>query len=493
VIAADVVIRGAGARASVLVGVSGATLLRVAPPEGARAAVSIARLGLRFNAPASADSSAVEAVGSGARLSLDEVEITQARDGVRVDRRATVCAQALTVRGSLGRGVVLFEDSHGYFRNVLVQGSREGGILAVRSHVDATRPAVLDNGRDGLALRDVRSGAACDRDEDCVDTEPPCPGFTHAQTCVARIVPGGSPPMRGQCRSTDQLVDLVARGNQVTALRAERPDDDRSRWGEPGPVVRGTRLVLTGTRVPTGLTGGDGLYVGAGAHVTLDSELMGRGDAARGLGSAIVGTTRTGILVDGDRRTGPVSPGELRQSGWLAVDGALIGSNRGPGLFVQEDSTVARVAFSTVDDNRALGIGVTTSGSVAEILCDQCINTRLGTLETTGGSRATFTVGDGLSMSEGTGGPRRSGGEREVTAIAGSEFSGNGRFGIVVAATGVSAQLRSGNTGSRNGLSVPQGSLDALGVSPGSVSPIAGLAPAPTDFVIASGTLNATR
>lgn len=498
-VTADVVIRGAGVRATVLVGMSSSTLLRVAPPEGMRALVSITRLGIRFNAPTSgcasaadagAGSIAVEATGAGTRLSLDEVEIVRAGSGLHVDQGATVCARALTVRGSLGHGVKLLAEAKGYFRDVLVEGSCLGGILADHSHVDATRTAVMDNGRDGLALRNVRSGRSCMSDADCVDAELPCPGFlpefTHAQTCVPRRLRGNT-TAEPRCRSTDQLVDFVARRNQVTAMRAERTGVDLETWGEPGPVVYGTRLVLTDTGISPGLVGGDGLYVGAGAHVTLDADLRPRGDAARGLGSAIVGNTRTGILVDSDRRDDMRFPGELHQYGRLDVDGALIGSNRGPGLFVQEDSTVGRIAYSRINDNRALGIGVTTRASVATILCDQCIHTRLGTLVTAGSSGVMFTVGDGLSMSEGSGGPvAPDGSRRDRTVIMGSVFSDNQRFGLVVQ-DNVSAQLQGGNSGSGNALEVPVSSLRTLGDP---ASPIYGRAPAPATPVIASGSLN---
>lgn len=419
-----VALRGSGAASTFLVGPAGAGALRVTAPAGATVAVTIAALSIRS---AGADVGVVGVAGAGATCTLDGVVVEGGGDGLRADEGAAVCATGFTVRAGGQRGVVLLGGSRGFMRGFVVRDRGGVGVLVDRSHVTLDRGLVASNARDGVAVRGALRGAACATDEDCAAASP-CPGFALAQRCVRGLGAAGE----RRCRSLDEVSDVAILGNRVTGLRAARttPTADEVAAGLrdavlswPGPSVVGTRVIVAGTQPVSGAPGGDGLYVGAAAAVSLDGEVT--SDADRGHASEFVGNARAGVLVDGDRSGTAGVPDPLRQAGRLSLAGALVASNRGPGVFVQERAMVDLVAFAEVTDNAALGLGVTSGGGVALMLCNRFIGTRLGTITPENAAVRPFVVGDGASMAQGTGMGAR-------LRVVDSEFSGNQRFGLVL-------------------------------------------------------------
>ena len=102
----------------------------------------------------------------------------------------------------------------------------------------------------------------------------------------------------------------------------------------------------------------------------------------------------------------------------LATRGALVASNGGPGIIVQRGATATEISYARVVDNAGLGLGLTEGTRVGEILCDQFVDTRPATLQTTAGP---FRVGDGMSIYAAS-----------VDRVADNELSRNGRFGAVL-------------------------------------------------------------
>jgi hypothetical protein len=199
-------------------------------------------------------------------------------------------------------------------------------------------------------------------------------------------------------------------GNGVSALRVE------------GAALRVELddVLLAGTLVPDGLTGGDGLFVGGGAMVETDVTI--ESDAQRGTGSVFIGNARTGILADGAGTE-------------LSVRGALVGSNGGPGIYVQSSALASLIGFSRIDDNLALGIGIAASARAGMIPCNEIVGTRNDALATEVGA---VEVGDGLSIASSEG----------STEIVGNVFSRNERFAALF--TDANATMAD-NTGEDNG------------------------------------------
>jgi hypothetical protein len=246
---------------------------------------------------------------------------------------------------------------------------------------------------------------------------------------------------------------------------------------QPGPIVRGARLVLAGTGVPAGAVGGDGLYVAATASVSLDEDIA--SDRRRGRGSEFVGNARTGVLVDGERVSADPSlvvPSSLEAPGRLVVAGALLASNVGPGMFAQGRAEVPRFAFSEVSDNGALGLGVTTGARVASIQCNRFVYTRAGTLRFTDPALRPLAAADGASFADDG---------RGAVELVDTELSENARFGLVSA--GVVLRLRGSTRGSGNGFGV--GLRGVAAVVEGTADAVTGRAPAPMTFEVTRGDL----
>ncbi|MFO0604796.1 MAG: hypothetical protein U0324_16555 [Polyangiales bacterium] len=440
VLTRSVAIVGAGAGATVLRAEAGVGGVRVSS-SGASVAVTLAGLTVRGDPAAPA----VEAEGAGATLTLRGVALEGGADGLRVLRDAVACAADVTARGARQRGVVAAEGAAVFLRGAVVRGNGEAGVIADRSHLHLERSLVAANGRDGVAIRGALRGGACMTDADCA-APPPCAGFELARRCVADFGAGAA----RHCTTVDVVTDVAVLGNAVTGLRASRspPTAAEAAAGRSeailawaGPRVLGARVVIAGTRSLAGAPGGDGLYVGPTATVALDPDAA--SDAERGLLSELVANARAGALVDGDRNAaaGPVPPA-LRQAGRLTLGGARVASNGGPGVYVQERAVADRIAYTEVADNVALGLGVTSGGGVPLMVCNRFVGTRLGVITPEEPTSRPFEVGDGASLAQGAG----TGGR---TRVVDSEFSDNGRFGLVL--DGYDATLDDGANGGNRG------------------------------------------
>jgi hypothetical protein len=277
-------------------------------------------------------------------------------------------ASGLTIEDAGKVGLVLRDGAQADIGSLLVRSSARYGIVTEASRIAIDGGLVSGHGLDGIALLGVTGGA----------------------------------PHR--------LARFAASGNGVTGVRVERG------------VLEAERLLIQGTHVPEGTSGGDGLYAGDGARVILDAMLTTDGD--RGNGSRLVANARTGALAAG-------------MGTELDVRGALIGSNEGPGVFLQDRAVSNLIGFSILEDNGALGIGVASQASILEIPCDMFRGTRTATLRTTAGD---VEVGDGVSIVETPAGTS--------TNVHGNLFLNNERFACVM--TGSDATLRD-NTGEGNG------------------------------------------
>lgn len=416
--------------------------------------VTLVGVSVRYEAPPSGASTpaALAVTGGQAHLQLREVVIEQPGRGVAVTEGATLCAERLTVIRATDTGVQLQAGAHAYLKNVAVRESGGAGVSAGRSHVVLDASFVASNRHDGVSIVGAVTGGACRTDAECA-AAPACEGFltglSHARSCVALSATGATPSV---CASVDELRDVVLRGNTVTGLRAQRarPTDAEVSAGmggavfaAPGPVVRASRVVVAGTRAPTdGSVGGDGVYVGPGATLSLDPGASPTAET-RGRLSEIVANARVGLLVDGDAATDTTVPNANRVGARMDAQGASVVSNHGPGVFVQNRSSVGRFAFSVVGDNAAVGFGLTTGSSVAFFQDDQFIDTRAATLTlVTGTSTVRVTTGDGVSLANPAG----------EALFQDDQFIGNERVGLLVA--GGTARLMGTNQGARNGYGV---------------------------------------
>ena len=446
----SVALRGVGATGTILTGPAGAAVVRVvaSDPAGEPVAVTLAQLGVRPTTAGTFGIGTVTVEGAGATLTLRDVAVALAGDGVSASRGATLCAERLTVERAAGHGVLLDTGAMAFLREVLVRDGARVGVLSHRAHLDIEGGRVSGHTLDGVAVLGARLGSMCSTPADCAAPSP-CPGFTFAQDCVA-----------GQCRSKVLLRDVAVLDNRSTGLRAEQSstlpgEAPGAVLARPGPDVEGTRLVVCGTRTTAAREGGDGLYVGPSATVALDRGVT--GDANRGHASEFVGNARAGVLVSGTREP---AAGTLQPNGRLEVSGARLASNQGPGMFVQQRAEVSQLAFSEAADNGALGVGVASGGAIPLLLCNQFIGTRTGTL-VDDLTRVSVTVGDGLSMSEGIPEGTR------AAMIQGNEFSDNTRFGLVL--NSFTATLAGDNRGSGNGFGVGSYGSTLTGTSPGTI------------------------
>jgi hypothetical protein len=201
-------------------------------------------------------------------------------------------------------------------------------------------------------------------------------------------------------------------------------------------VVDAERLVLSDTRVPAGTVGGDGLYLGATARLTVDEALNTAAAALptpamrdallRGRGSLLVRNARAGILADGDRLTETgADAGTSRDpaaASELALYGAFIASNSGPGVFVQRRAVATSVSYADLYDNSQLGLGI-SGGGIYEANCTTVHGTRLGYFTPENSAVSPFLIGDGASFADQS--------TSTMASINYSHFDDNARFGAI--------------------------------------------------------------
>lgn len=451
-VSGPITIRGTGAGQTVLVGPDGADAIHVRAMGSDVLAVSVQGFTVRFGGSdaGSASSVGIRASGASARVTLRDVEISRAQDGLRVEAGATLCAEGLTVTRASGFGVRLDDGSHGWFRRLAVREGGGGGVFARRSHLVVDTGLVADNARDGVGITGTVTSDACATHEDCAPLDA-CLGFRHERRCeqsFAVTSDGVHPaiPAATFCRSVSVLSNVALLRNRISGLRAERAlpqGDERADYvrnnsvlAAPGPNVRVERAVIAGTRPAEGpRVTVAGVLVGPTATVTFDPDIT--TEARQAAGSEIVDNDGIGVLADGDP-FGPdggfaigevVIPRELVRAGTLDLSGALVGSNHGPGVFVQNRAVAERVAYSRLDDNRIFGLAV-ASGGLRLGQCDQFINTRQGTFPATTPGATPFQAGDGVALQTAA---RPEAWRTEInTLFFDSEFSRNARAGLLV-------------------------------------------------------------
>lgn len=458
---ADVVVRGVGAAegGTVVIVARGASAFEVAPPAGA-----VSLVGLRVRGDLAPGMGAdwrvagVLARGAGTVLTLRDVVVERTGDGVRVEG-ATLCAEGLSVRRAGRAGLYLTPGSAASVRDFLIRDGENVGVVADGSVIELRTGMVANQGRDGVALRGVRTTAgtctvAPGTPDLACPSAPICPGFRAEHRCVESLA---VPPADGRagvaafagCRAVSEVSDVALVGNRVTGLRAEyvpaEPGasdfDQLLALSRPGAVARAARMVVGNTEALAALPGGDGLYVGPRARLEVDPDI--RSETSDTPGSLVIGNARTGILADG--------VAALQAHGEVTVTGTRVRGNRGPGMYVQSRAVAERVAFGDFTANAALGLGVTTLGRVVSIQCEHFIETRLGTLR--GEGAAPLTLGDGLSIADGARG--------DTTTIQASQFLRNAGRGLVLSA--VASQFVGANVVAANGAPVNISSIMASG------------------------------
>lgn len=375
----SVVARGTFTLAAPLAARGAVTLVGTGPTRGTaltlahgRAGLSVAGSGntlavrgvaLRYEGGAASDADVALAARDGAALQVTEVSIEDAANGI-VAERARVRAESISVLRPTRIGVLLTGNGQGVFRGLLVRDGALQGVRADGAHIDLRDAMVANQGRQGIQVfgnADATGGMS-----DCTAATP-----GGARDCFERV---------------------VSVGNTSAALYVEN-----------ARVVEGRRLALSATRLgPTG--DGDGLAVLDGASVAIDAELA---DDPRnqGRGSELVGNARAGVVVQGTGAT-------------VAVRGALIASNGGPGVFLGANAVGRELLASALVGNVGLGVGSTPSASLVSVQCNGIFDTRMGVVVT---DRGPLMVGDGLSVSAAA----------MALDVVANEFTGNARFGAV--------------------------------------------------------------
>lgn len=482
----SVTLRGVGASddATVLTAPRGVDAIRVRAPDGMEpspeVSVTLSRLKVRGDASATPgeQGAGVRVEGPRSTLTLRDVVVERMDVGVRVHEGATLCARDVSLRRSRRAGLAVL-NGMALVTGGLIRDGDNLGVLADRSVLAMRSSLVAGNAREGVVVRGARSnGTRC---------TPPGDGGTPSDGCASlslcgesmvvhecasslAIPPGPDEPGMAavsECRGVSTLEEVAVIGNGVVGVRAERvppPTDagthERNEvFAQPGARLRATRALIGGTRAVPGEPGGDGLYVGSTATVTLDPNIV--SEDAGVPGSVVTNNARAGVLVDGDR--GATVPNPLRAWGSLAASGTTVRYNRGPGMYIQERAVATRLAYGVIHDNTALGLGVTAGGSVPRIQCEHFTGTREGTIVT---DRGSLTLADGLSMSEDTAG----------TTLEQSEFSGNARYGMII--IGIPVSLVGANTARANVRGVGLFTDNVSGSRGGLMNPASGLPPA---------------
>ncbi len=353
----------------------------------------------------------------GATLRASDLRVRGALVGLRASGLdATLDAAGVTVLNAVSIGVASLDGARVRLRRSLVRDGQNYGLFAgsstgreaepVGGRLHASDSLVAGHGGYGVVFAGVaRPGAG-------------------AAACV-----GDPLGARGELDCLDRVAVQDNRTAGVNLLGARHVD--------------ARRLVVTGTRADGDSLFGDGLYVGAGARLTLDVDLV--SDASRALGSQVIGNAAR-----------------------VRIHGATVGSNRGPGVFLQRGAAGDAVSYSLLAGNGGVALGVTPGASLAAIQCDIFVGTHRATLSSAAGER--YELADGLSAYGLTG-----------ARVEGNVMSRNERFGVVLlnaGGAGDRAVTLRNNRGEDNGFGV--GNYNAMGVTIDAPGAITGRSPAPT-------------
>ena len=336
--------------------------------------------------------------------------------GIDADTGARVTLRDVAVHGAFwgvrARGALLVA------QGLTVAGCGAHGVILDASSVgELDRVTVRECGGSGLVTRDSRLRVS---------------GALIADNRFDGVQILGTPA--GVTGATDCLTDLAALRNGAFAVSVEGP--------------RGVELVgvtLSATRAVSG-AGGDGLFIGSGASATLGRARACTEGHARG--SEVLGNHRAGVLVDGGR---------------FEAYGAVLASNRGPGVYVQGGGALVALGDVRVEDVGSLGVATTTGARLGRVDSVTIAGVRAASVAT---DRGAARVGDGLSVV--------APGQGSAVEVTDCTFESNARFGAVFVRAAARVRGASG-AGNRYGL----GAYGALDLD--STVRVSGDAPPPRD------------
>ena len=365
---------------------------------GAMTEVDVNGVAITFNGVTAADTMAVGVVATSmGSMVLRDVSIDNAYDGA-VATGGVIDLGYVTISGSLHRGVSLASGSDGTRASASVADSlvRDGfgqGFVSEGANIGFVHSGVVRNLRGGLIIR-------------------------------------GADPM-----FPNSLDAVTVTGNSLVGCSISGAD----------AAIIVSQMLAAGTQSSSDGLGGDGLYIGPGGSVVMDMAIM--GDDLQGTGSAFVANARTGILVSGDAAMPPPTGGNLQ------MNAALVASNRGGGMIVQNGASVPMIAFSVFAQNSGVGLATTTQGLLATIQGSQFLENRNGTVTTGVGD---IPAGDGLSLGDAP--------AATPIAITDVEFTSNSRYAAVFTAGAITLTNTRG-TGNGYGIGNYGGSVTMSGTN----------------------------
>lgn len=285
-------------------------------------------------------------IASGAAARLEDLRVEGGGVGILVNG-GSLDALRLTVTRTVSDGVMVSNRGRANLARAFIHHTSARGLVADGAVVHLRESLIYENAAVGVLFQ---GGAMTG---------------LGASSCSLTGDPEGSGAL--QCVSKAAIVcnGIVGLGINGASLTA------------PGPTVEIRRVSVFGTRA-VGM-GGDGIFVGARAELHVDPEL--RSDAMMGLGSQVMGNERTGFLVSGAAR--------------IALSGARVAYNRGPGIYVQDSATATQLGYNWFQQNRGLAVGVTPTANIAEIVCNGISETLPALLRTDLGM---LNVADGVSV-----------------------------------------------------------------------------------------------
>lgn len=384
---------GAGAGITMLLATGGRAAVELSAGTG-----GVRGLTIRFDAGAAVDADVGIAARAGATLTLDDVRIERAAVGVLADG-ATVVGTRVTALRPAFAGVRLEAGARGVFSLLWVHHSVNYGVRATDAVIHLTDSMITCNGISGLTV----SGAP-----------PPMGG---AASCAGDLrAPSGDT----MCWRRVAFIENASQGIDVAVCRANSAEC-RDRTGRIVVEARLLSVSRTQTReCDRGRCGGDGVSVGPHVRLSFDPEVVTA--AGRGSGTAVVSNARAGLLVQGPDAV-------------IALDGARVAGNGGPGVFLQAAARAERIGHVVVEGNSGLGVGVTPSSTVGVMVDNRFVDTHVGSLVLSSGETVTF--GDGLALAQ-----------RVDLRMTDNEFTGNERFAAFL--TQVESATITGNYGDDN-------------------------------------------
>lgn len=384
--------------------------------------------------PGGAPTAAAIEVRDGARAALRDVSVQRPFVGLRA-MGARVTARGVTIESSLDDCVRVDDGASAALTATRLRGCGRDGVRAA-GDVDGGRlhltSSLIDSAHGyGVAL--AGTGGEASGFDDCAAADPWA--SRGARDCLRDV----------SVQRVEGVGVGVAGARTLSATRLQ------------------VSCTLAGPRADVG--SGYGLYATLGADVHLDDAPGFEGPSALGRGSQLIANARAGAVIE--RQPAGATPAS--RDTLLTSRGALVASNEGPGIVLQNGARGAEVSYAQVLDNAGLGLALTRGTSIAAVLCDQFISTRMTIIETTEGP---LRVGDGLSIYAAS-----------AARVDDNVLSRNERFGAVL---GDATARLSNNRGDDNLYGVGNYGPRAVTLDPS--NRVVGRAPAPATASIVAAT-----